>query len=697
MSIRARIAPAIVTAFVLGIVAASLPAVAAAGSCSNEEIRAEQGSQWLPDCRAFELVTPEVKGDISLALAAGDPYGFPDGEHVSYVSTIPIPGAGNGGPVNNLSKRTASGWENATLSPPTGEGEAVTVFSEVLGAFNVLAFTAFTGDFSAGFVDTPFDADIEDQDRSIDAYRVSTATGASTLASRPDTGPMTEGMERSMPELSGAFIAGVSQDGSHVLFDTLSQLPVAPGTPAESHSGNMLYDRTAGHTYAVGVLPDGTIPPSCSVELGNGTPNNLAEIALSSGAISPDGSNVIFTTKSSFLGACAAPGVYLRRNNATTVQLSGGTYLGRSADGSRVFTANGSTSKPASGIHVYDVPTGQETTINSEGWLVAMSSDGSLVYYLIGAGPNAGLYLWNNGSTTLIPGAGSGFGDGVVTVGEQPLSPDWAVATPDGSKLLFLDRANLTNRDVTSAPCVSHNENYGLSGNTSGFPENCPEAYVYDANTEAITCVSCNPSETPPLGITHLMGLEQKNAALPPYSPGEISADGSRVFFETEDALVPQDTNGRPDVYEWESGRVQLISSGQGIFGSSFSGASADGHDVFITTIDHLAPQDIENSTQIYDARIGGGFQYRPFIPGCDSGQCQGPQTPAPAFEAPASATFVGLGNPVQAVAPSVKAKPKAKPKKRHKGKSIKRRRAKLGRSAHRTNRAGTANGKGRK
>jgi hypothetical protein len=100
------------------------------------------------------------------------------------------------------------------------------------------------------------------------------------------------------------------------------------------------------------------------------------------------------------------------------------------------------------------------------------------------------------------------------------------------------------------------------------------------------------------------------------------------------------------DVYEWENDRIYLISSGQATNGSIFAGASSNGDDVFFMTTDHLAPQDIETSTQIYDARVDGGFPYRPFTTGCNSGQCQGPQTPAPAFGVPASATFVGLGNP---------------------------------------------------
>ena len=31
-----------------------------------------------------------------------------------------------------------------------------------------------------------------------------------------------------------------------------------------------------------------------------------------------------------------------------------------------------------------------------------------------------------------------------------------------------------------------------------------------------------------------------------------MTDDGNRVFFDTSVGLVPQDTNGRQDVYEWE-------------------------------------------------------------------------------------------------------------------------------------------------
>jgi hypothetical protein len=680
------------------LLAVALPATARAESCQNEQIRAEQGSERLPDCRAFELVTPEVKGDdSSIGGDFGNPYGFPDGDHVYYASLLPLPGALSGNLENVLSTRTASGWVNTALSPHAGKGEPLGLFSGT--ANNSLDETAFTSDFSAAFVNSGFDTDPLDQDHAVDVYRVNIPSGASSLAALPDAGPLIQSYNPAKwPENSGTYIAGVSNNGSHVLFQTTDHLPTAPGTPADTHEGfgDELYDRTGGHTYLVGVLPNGNVP-SCGAVLGDHPTSSVGQSGYAYGAISPDGSNVVFMTG---LAGCieSAPAVYLRENNQTTVQLVGQSYAGRTADGSKVFTEGGpftvnSSGEEPNGVYEYDVTTGTTTTISPEGWFVASSADGSRVYYLSGSG----LYLWDKGTSTLIPNAGGGFASAVRNRGNAQTQNNVAVATPDGLHLLFLDRADLTGYNNFGPTCGPNDGSAGVA--EAGF---CPEAYVYDATSGSVTCVSCNPTGAPPLGAannigsrsTNLMGVEVRNGMLPPYSEGEISPDGSRVFFETVDALVPQDTNGLSDVYEWEKGRIYLISSGQGSFGSTgstFSGASSNGNDVFILTTDHLAPQDIENSTQIYDARVGGGFPYRPFTTGCDSGQCQGPQTPAPAFGAPASATFAGLGNPIPVVStPAVKAKVKQKRQKRR----SKKKRGKGSKAGKADGRAGKGNGK---
>jgi hypothetical protein len=661
LAVRAMLTVFALTALVASVGLLVSPAFASAEeACPNAVLRVGPSAN-LPDCRAYELVTPMVKGDNS---NIPDVYGFSDGEHVWYLSGLPLPGAQTGGLESVLSTRTASGWVNTALAPPDGSGEPVGVPNgEAIRAANdsnAIGNVVFDGDFSAAFVDSGFDASPLDQDpEAIDVVRIDIPSGEASLAALPDTGPLLPSYDYDFGEEekervaeAGQFIAGVSADASHVLFQTSARLPTAPGTPVDTLDSffDELYDRTGGHTYLVGVLPNGSLP-ACGAVLGNGAVSADDYANYVEGAVSPDGSNVVFGTPCEEL--------YLRENDsstdARTVPLVGSFYAGRSADGSKIFT-DGRAEDPhligGGGVFEYDVASGETTTINPEGAFVASSADGSRVYYAL----NGGLYLWEDGASRLIVGAG--FSPEIEANDNQNLA---AVATPDGSRLLFLDSANLVGYD-----------NYGED-----------EAYVYDATTGSMTCVSCNPSGAPPTGGTELYtpGFFN-NDGMPHYSGGEISPDGSRVFFTTANALVPQDTNGLDDVYEWENGRIYLISSGQGTVGSTFVGASSDGSDVFIKTTDHLAPQDIENSTEIYDARVDGGFPYTPPSSGCDSGQCQGPQTPAPVFGAPASATFVGLGNPPQpAAVPVAKAKRPKPTKHRRKasagkrGKGAKRRR----------------------
>jgi hypothetical protein len=81
------------------------------------------------------------------------------------------------------------------------------------------------------------------------------------------------------------------------------------------------------------------------------------------------------------------------------------------------------------------------------------------------------------------------------------------------------------------------------------------------------------------------------------------SADGSRVFFETAEQLVGTDTNGAPDVYERSGGSTKRVSVGNG--SSWFEGASADGSPVFFGTYDRLVGSDTDDAIDIY-ARSGG-------------------------------------------------------------------------------------------
>ncbi len=708
MSLR-NLSPTVGTALAALLLAALalamlVPAAASAEeACPNAALRFGPSAN-LPDCRAYELVTPAVKEDNSFIFGA---YGFADGEHVFFSSLLPLPGAENGAEQRVLSSRTPVGWITTPLDTVQGPG----IFQDI----NDTGEVSFTSDFSAGFVESTFAADPLDQNRTTDVYRIDIPSGSASIESLPDTGPMTEELYSEVPR--GSFTAGNSADGSHVFFQTLSRLPTAPGTPVNTHAAGVteLYERYDDHTYVVGVLPDGSVP-LCGAEVGDGGGTAQDYYVFDrAGAVSPDGSNVVFHTDGSYTNECPedfhdpfnyavaeAGGLYLREDNGTpqakTVELPGKFYLGRTADGLTVLSAGGpGGNAEGEPIYEYNVPTGQVATVG-HGSLLAYSDDGSVVYYVTHGADEEPYYsseseieVYDHGVTKTVPGAGAEYAGGAyyehdpTTVGFK--ANDLPVTTPDGSKILFLDRADLTGYDTFGSTCVG------------GRPGNCAEAYIYDLSSGSLTCVSCNPSGAPPLTGASLYDVKTGVTFFSSPTPPLLSEDGSRAFFQTTEALVPQDTNGARDVYEWENGHIYLISSGQGgeygvqhgnegsgiggLTGSELAGASSNGDDVFFTTADRLVPQDEESSRAIYDARVGGGFSYTPPGHGCDSGQCQGPQTPAPVFAPPASSTFVGVGNPAwEASEPAAKAKKVAHPAKKRKAKKRGRRGKTVGKKA---------------
>jgi hypothetical protein len=688
-----------------------------ADSCSNAAERFGASAN-LPDCRAYELVTPQVKEDNSNLFSA---FGFDDGEHVIYNSIAPFPGAENGAITPVLSYRTPGGWTTRALAAPQGPGESETLFSG--GQADPLFMGILTSDFSTAFVDSTFSADPRDQNLSHDVYRIDVASGATSLESLPDSGPMTESIYRPpgafLGEVVGSILNGASADGDRVYFSDIVPIPTAPGTPAETPPGVgvELYERHNDHTYLVGVLPDGSIP-SCGAELGEGGLNSLDSVynRYMYGAVAPDGSNVVFHIPAEHRGS-ETPGcnpevtdprqeraLYLREDNGTpqarTVKLPGIAYLGRSADAAKIFSGGDLEGDAGGGpLYEYDVATEQTIKIGT-GRFLTSSADGSVVYYLANpvdiklGGAEQRLMVYDHGATREVPGAGPGyagkaFENGVNYLGFFALE-SLPVTTPDGSKLLFLDRADLTAYNSAGPGCAALNTSH--KGAQTYLLANCDEAYIYDLGTGSFTCVSCSPDGTPPSSGTELFIPPGFNQEIPQWT-NSLTQDGSRAFFETANPLVPQDTNGRTDVYEWENDHIYLISSGQGSQGSRVDGVSSSGNDVIFQTADALLPQDIESSTQIYDARVGGGFPYTTPVYGCDSGQCQGPQTPAPAFSPPASATFVGVGNPpVQSVAttPSKSAKSKSKAKPKRKAKHTPKRRKGSGRGSHNRNRKGS-------
>src|SRR5207244_10407556 len=121
---------------------------------------------------------------------------------------------------------------------------------------------------------------------------------------------------------------------------------------------------------------------------------------------------------------------------------------------------------------------------------------------------------------------------------------------------------------------------------------------VYAA--EHLPSVSCDPSAALPVADASFMTPPPDTTTVSPtqHLTHPLSDDGQRVFFDTPDPLVARDTNGKRDVYEYDTatGRVSLISTGRSSSDSLFVEASPGGNDVFFTTRQQLVGIDTDEA-----------------------------------------------------------------------------------------------------
>ncbi|HEY1689917.1 MAG TPA: hypothetical protein VGF95_13775 [Solirubrobacteraceae bacterium] len=307
-------------------------------------------------------------------------------------------------------------------------------------------------------------------------------------------------------------------------------------------------------------------------------------------------------------------------------------------------------------------------------------------------------------------------------------TPDWGVpvngggfegdrevqanTSPSGRYFAFMSQRSLTGYDNHDAASGAADE----------------EVYSYDADADGgegkLACVSCNPFGARPQGAqeqtggyqipsdwTAVWGGRWLAALLPDtetpgatsveaYQPRDVLDDG-RVLFNAFDALVPSDSNGTSDGYEYEpwglggcsptaggaaiaqaqgDGCVALLSSGTSVHESAVLDSSASGEDIFVYTAASLSPLDEDSDYDIYDARVNGTPAQRTLQAECLGEACQ-PAVSAPVFGAPSSAVFSGAGNLLEAGKSSRCVQGKAgcaaekQPKKKRKGKGPKKKR----------------------
>jgi hypothetical protein len=625
--------------------------VNAEGVCANEVLRVENRSEQLPDCRAYELVSPSGKtggiGDVLAREYVGQylqpMQGLADGDAITYDGEAFTASSRAGSIAEYVSMRGSSGWSTTNVSPPeqdVGGGEV----SEIVGASADL--TKF---LIASVRGSQLSSEAPEGYRNI--YLSNGLTAPTPLITATPTGRTSgEFGEAEGGEFGSSgpiFFAPAAENFSQVLFGANAGL--TENAPAGSETEDDLYRWMAGKLRLVNVLPSGATEPEATLgveyrQLGLSTRGLL--IPNLDHAVSADGARAFWTDERSHT-------LYLREayfeagqeEEKTAMIGEDAQFLAANKEGTVVFFTKGGE------LYEYDVLTKTSVDVTPEAsaevqGMVGMSENGQYFYFVAngilasgasdgtcgGAGSNTAcnLYLDHGGVITLITTLSGQDNNPIAsyeggTEASEKQIADWtpdvwarqAEASPNGQFLAFGSHLPLT-----------------------GQMDEGPEIFVYDESTRTLACASCSRD-----------GVSNGGAALPPfgdsyglYEPRYMLNDG-QLFFTTRDALVPEDTNNQKDVYEWANGEVHLISGGTSAGPSVFAEASEDGSDVFFTTSQALVPEDRDEIVDMYDAREDGGFP-APTVTNCaSSDECQG-SPPAPAtFNAPPSATLSGSGN----------------------------------------------------
>jgi hypothetical protein len=680
------------------------------GPCPNDALRTAGPTSNLPDCRAYEQVSPVDKlgGKVYWSSqSAPSTQASPDGERITFPDNNGLPTSGGSNSIVSnlyLASRANGAWSTDGLLPRTEPSG----FASVLGWSEALTL-------SAGYATKPRGLYLRD------------ASGNQRLALPGAREPSPVGFagEAFLFESEQALAPG-AVEGKPNLYELegeevtlLGRVPAFPATSCDDEAGPACTDPAQGS-----IAGPYNWQQAGGARLGEG---GASDGYLVQRAVSADGSRVFFTE--------AGTGrLFVREGGAKTVQISASQRTtpdpnGEKAAAFATASANGSiayflscekltddstavstaaeracsgTSKQGMDLYAWDTSSGQLTdlTVDHEAGdafgaqvvgVLGAGADGSDLYFaangVLGAGATPGncqatnaagasgscnVYLAHEGTTTFVGRVEASTHDWIAQEGSGEAQ---SRVSADGA-LLYLKNS---------------------AGNNLDF-------YRYSPAEGAPSCASCDPTGAPRTGLPTLQAKGAPNAGADHvnlhFQTRNLSANGKRVFFLSPDRLVPADVNGEQscpevgiggtvktlactDPYEWEApgegsceeggpayypsngGCLYLLSSGTSPEPSLFGDASSNGDSAFIFSGEQLVPQDTDQLTDVYDVRVDGGLASQhpsqPLV--CEGEACRGTGTTAPQGQGAGTAVFQGPGNPT----------PKQAEKKAHRKKHKKR------------------------
>jgi hypothetical protein len=690
-------------------------------SCPNASMGGFR--EYLPDCRAYEMITPPYKEGYEFRIL-GESFPELDGENESPFLVGGSLGAINGGPDTASDygtyklMRTNAGWVTVPVDPSPSE---FVVDSQLNDGY---AAVSITGTGNTLYVlrkptESVFSANLYLVKPNSAPQRIGPLLPEATI-------PPNSTGNRTINGGAPVEFAGATNDLSHVLYYIE---PVQPKTthrvgltdlwPGDTTVLNGSREVVSLYEYAgtnhseptlVGLNDEGHPITQCGVRLG-GPPKGIGF-----GAISNDGETVIFTAAPRGCQGVNQSGepitgegprvyeIYARVAGKETIPISepsngpsgdcstcnltnpqSATFEGASSDGMKIFFSTEQELLPGSnGRSIYEFNRNglkgyMLSLVASDigsGGLAAVSPDGSRVYYVsepvdeFEGPPNLYVARIECSEEKLPCGSAEIHSTYIATLSRQD-AREWSATearkpmslTPNGLHLVFTSFADVV-------------------GNETG---NSQQVFSYDVESTVLTRVSIGDHGYNKNG-------DGQNAEIPFVNFGNgpegapdigvdrhpaVSNDGSVIVFQTRAALTPQAVEKEEfieeapyaarNVYEYRDGQVYLISDGKSatemrrefqVDGAHVLGVSGSGDDVFFRTSGPLVSQDVDELTDVYDARVDGGFPEASANTDCGDGCQSGEGATSSLITAPGTQAF---GGEAAAAVPAVVVKPRVK------------------------------------
>ena len=651
--------------------AAAVPAATAAEPCANAKYRTGP-SLNLPDCRAYEMVTPPDKYDQiqNWSTVANFPapsgYVAPSGDRMLYVvSSGRLAENPASGAIGSLERayRTPSGWRiQRTVAPPV---EATYTAAGVIPKGVLPSVDASRVAFNGSAPFSPFQAPFGMPPDYYGGAFLSDGS-SNTWLSRPTWAGAAPAQGTDGAHSVRWRVAGASESLDSVYF-----MSTATHTPLDGESGRPMrtswavYRWEGGEMVNAGVLPDGTVSPGGSIPAdmqpgGDAVTGTAALFTLgseqmearSANAVSADGRSLLFVSpdpeRNASAPAAPTPQLYLSRAGEPPLLLSQpfdgdgpvgqtpvvdspglelvgvlgaqtgrpGSYALATADHSVVFFA---TTDALTG----DAPGGQPDTVKTYRYEAA---DDSLTYIaeldhpvLGGAGNPPGLYDDEKGNLVSL----SADGDSLLYITGSGQLRLWRNGAPS-----VLVSENMTNAATTTALPHLDAIRWSADGSVILLQSNAPlrgephhvvptaslyqaHIYRYVVADDDLSCVTCRAGNESAKGASLTAAYQGsfKGGAATQMPARSMTPAGDMFVFVTDMALSARDHNAVNDVYRWKDGDIDLISTGaSGAAAQMMYDISEDGSSVFLMTRDKLVPWDVDKQYDVYVARVDGGF-----------------------------------------------------------------------------------------